>query len=43
VGGGPFGQVDENALEYICGQFGEFIASRPLVLDADVVLAATRH
>jgi hypothetical protein len=39
VGGAPFSEVDTNALEYLCGQLGEFIANRPLVLDDDVVLA----
>lgn len=39
MGGAPFSEVEANALEYLCGQFGEFIAERPLVLDDDVVLA----
>jgi hypothetical protein len=29
-----------NALEYVCEQFAEFVASRPLVLDEDIVLRA---
>jgi len=37
-GGSPFHEGEVNALEYVCEQFAEFVASRPVVLDADVVL-----
>ena len=37
-GGGPFFESEAHALDYICEQFAEFLASRPLVLEDDVVL-----
>jgi hypothetical protein len=33
-----FAEVEANALDYICEQFAEFLANRPIVLDADVIL-----
>ncbi|HWP08033.1 MAG TPA: hypothetical protein VNN72_19955 [Polyangiaceae bacterium] len=38
-GGSPFHEGEVNALEYVCEQFAEFVASRPVVLDEDVVRA----
>ena len=38
VGGEPFHQTEQNALDYICQQFAQFLADRPIVLDADVIL-----
>jgi GAF domain-containing protein len=38
LGGDPFHQTEINALDYICSQFADFVASRPIVLDADVIL-----
>jgi hypothetical protein len=35
----PFHQTEVNALDYICKQFAEFLVNRPIVVDADVVLA----
>ncbi|HTQ07944.1 MAG TPA: hypothetical protein VMI54_29025 [Polyangiaceae bacterium] len=40
VGGAPFHDGEKHALEYVCEQFAEFVASRPLVLDEDIVLRA---
>lgn len=40
-GGGKYSESEANALEYICAQFAEFLAARPIVLDADVVLPNT--
>jgi hypothetical protein len=40
-GGGKYSESEANALEYICAQFAEFLAARPIVLDADVVLPKT--
>jgi len=37
-GGTPFHEGEVNALEYVCEQFAEFVASRPVVLDEEVVL-----
>jgi GAF domain-containing protein len=37
-GGAPFHEGESNALDYICEQFAEFVAARPIVVDADVVL-----
>lgn len=37
-GGDPYHEGESNALDYICEQFAEFIAARPIVVDADVVL-----
>lgn len=34
----PFHDGEANALDYVCEQFAEFVASRPIVLDADVVV-----
>jgi hypothetical protein len=39
-GGAPFHQGEANALEYVCEQFAEFVAARPVVLDEDLVLRA---
>lgn len=33
-----FSDTEANALDYICEQFAEFLANRPIVLDADVIL-----
>jgi hypothetical protein len=38
AGGTPFHEGEASALEYVCEQFAEFVASRPIVLDEDVVL-----
>jgi hypothetical protein len=38
AGGKPFHEGEANALDYVCEQFAEFVASRPIVLDADVVV-----
>jgi hypothetical protein len=38
-GGGPYHESEANALDYICEQFADFVAARPIVIDADVVLA----
>jgi hypothetical protein len=40
LGGTPFHQGEANALEYVCEQFAEFVASRPVVLDDDLILRA---
>ncbi len=40
VGGAPFTEAEQNALEYVCEQFADFVASRPLVLDEELVLRA---
>lgn len=37
-GGGPFQSSEESALEYVCSQFAEFLAERPIVLTEDVLL-----
>jgi hypothetical protein len=34
----PFHDGEANALDYVCEQFAEFVASRPIVLDPDVVV-----
>jgi hypothetical protein len=39
LGETPFHPSELNALDYICGQFAEFLSKKPLVLAADVVLA----
>jgi hypothetical protein len=36
-GGAPFHDGEVNALEYVCAQFADFVASRPVVLDEEVV------
>jgi hypothetical protein len=38
-GDAPFFESEVNALDYICEQFAEFLANRPIVLDAEVLLA----
>ncbi len=38
AGARAFAEVEANALDYICEQFAEFLANRPIVLDADVIL-----
>jgi GAF domain-containing protein len=38
AGGEPFHDGEANALDYVCEQFAEFVASRPIILDADVVV-----
>jgi hypothetical protein len=40
LGGTPFHQGETNAFEYVCEQFADFVASRPLVLDDDLILRA---
>lgn len=40
AGDQPFHAGEANALDYVCEQFAEFIASRPIVLDADVVVGS---
>src|SRR5262249_32744723 len=40
TGGAPFNDGEKHALEYVCEQFAAFVASRPLVLDEDIVLRA---
>jgi hypothetical protein len=40
LGGTPFHSGEANALDYVCEQFAEFVASRPVVLDADVVIGS---
>jgi hypothetical protein len=37
-GGTPFHDAEANALEYLCKRFADFIASRPVVLEADTVI-----
>jgi hypothetical protein len=38
VGGTPFQDNEQSALEYLCAQFAELVANRPVVLDPEVVL-----
>jgi hypothetical protein len=38
AGDQPFHDGEANALDYVCEQFAEFVASRPIILDADVVV-----
>ena len=38
-GDAPFHQSELNALDYICGQFADFLSKKPIVLSADVVLS----
>lgn len=40
AGGTPFHDGEANALDYVCEQFAEFVASRPVIFDADVVVGA---
>jgi hypothetical protein len=37
-GGGAFQQMEINALDYICDQLAEFVASRPIVLEDDAIM-----
>lgn len=37
-GGTPFQENEQSALEYLCAQFAELVANRPIVLDPEVVL-----
>ncbi len=38
LGEAPFHQTEQNAIDYVCQQFAEFLANRPIVLDPEVVL-----
>jgi hypothetical protein len=38
LGDAPFHQTEQNAIDYACEQFAEFLANRPIVLEADVIL-----
>jgi GAF domain-containing protein len=38
LGDAPFHQTEQNAIDYVCEQFAQFLANRPIVLEADVVL-----
>ncbi|HYJ11054.1 MAG TPA: GAF domain-containing protein, partial [Polyangiaceae bacterium] len=38
LGDAPFHQTEQNAIDYVCEQFAQFLLNRPIVLDADVVL-----
>lgn len=38
LGETPFHDSEVNALDYICEQYADFVASRPIVLDPDVIL-----
>jgi GAF domain-containing protein len=38
LGDTPFHDSEMNALDYICQQFADFVASRPVVLEVDTVL-----
>ncbi len=38
LGDAPFHQTEQNAIDYVCEQFAQFLANRPIVLDADVIL-----
>jgi hypothetical protein len=37
-GGTPYHQSEANALDYICKQFADFVASKPVVLERDTVI-----
>ena len=37
LGGTPFHDTEANALDYVCQQFAEFVANRPIVLEADTI------
>lgn len=39
--GGAFQETDVNALDYLCTQFADFVASKPIVIDEDAVLPKT--
>ena len=41
AGGATFQENEVNALDYICGQFADFVVSRPIVIDEDAVLPKT--
>jgi hypothetical protein len=41
LGGGAFHSGEVNALDYICEQFADFVASRPIVIDDDAVVPRT--
>ena len=41
VGDTPFHDGEVNAIDYICEQFADFVASRPIVLDDDAVIPRT--
>jgi len=38
IGEAPVHETEINALDYVAEQFAEFLANRPIVLDADVIL-----
>jgi hypothetical protein len=38
VGDTPFHENEQSALEYLCAQFAELVANRPVVLDPEMVL-----
>jgi hypothetical protein len=38
LGEAPFHQTEQNAIDYVCEQFAEFLVNRPIVLDPDVIL-----
>jgi GAF domain-containing protein len=38
MGEAPFHQTEQNAIDYVCEQFAEFLANRPIVLEPDVIL-----
>jgi hypothetical protein len=38
LGDAPFHQTEQNAVDYVCEQFAQFLVNRPIVLDADVIL-----
>lgn len=37
-GGIPFQRREINALDYVCAQFADFVADRPIVLEADLII-----
>jgi hypothetical protein len=37
-GGTPFQENEQSALEYLCAQFAELVANRPVVLEPEIVL-----
>lgn len=38
LGDAPFHQTEQNAIDYVCEQFAQFLVNRPIVLEADVIL-----
>ena len=38
AGGEAFHDGEVNAVDYICEQFADFVASRPIVIDDDAVI-----